>query len=120
MAGWLTAFKVIPWADVIAAAPTVVRGAKKLWDSAKDRAPEATEAAAPGSPEARLQTLEAQLGDLRQELAASSELIRSLAEQNVRLVEAVGILRVRTRTLLVATIIALVLLVALGGVVFLA
>ena len=37
MAGWLTAFKVIPWGDVIAAAPTVARGAKKLWDSIREQ-----------------------------------------------------------------------------------
>lgn len=116
MAGWLTAFKVIPWADVIAAAPTVVRGAKKLWDSAKNQVPEGVQAAAPGSPEARLQVLEAQSADLRKELAASSELINSLAEQNARLVEAVGILRLRTRALLVTTVIAFVLLALMGAV----
>lgn len=120
MAGWLTAFKFIPWADVIAAAPTVVRGAKKLWDSAKSQPPEGVEAAAVASPEARLQALEAQSADLRKELAASSELINSLAEQNARLVEAVGILRVRTRALLVATVIAIALLVALGAAMLLA
>ena len=31
MAGWITAFKVIPWAELIVAAPAVVKGAQKLW-----------------------------------------------------------------------------------------
>ncbi len=115
MAAWLTAFKVIPWADVIAAAPTVARGAKKLWHSVRDQPPDSKSGSVAGSPEGRLEALESQLDDLRKELAASSELISSLAEQNARLVEAVGILRVRTRTLLVATIIAFGLLMVLGA-----
>jgi len=114
VAAWMTAFKVIPWADVIAAAPTVARGAKKLWESVRDQAPDLKAGLAPGSAEGRLQELESQFVDLRKELAASSELINSLAQQNARLVEAVGILRVRTRALLIATVIASVLLVAVG------
>jgi len=120
MAAWLTAFKVIPWADVIAAAPTVARGAKKLWHSVRDQPPDSKTGPMPGGPEGRLEALESQLDDLRKELAASSELISSLAEQNARLVEAVGILRVRTRTLLVATAIAFVLSVAVGALMVLA
>jgi hypothetical protein len=115
VAAWLTAFKVIPWADVIAAAPKVARGAKKLWDSAREQTPDSQADPVPGIPEGRLQALESQLVDLRRELAASSELINSLAEQNARLVEAVGILRVRTRALLIATVIAFALLMAVGA-----
>lgn len=115
MAAWLTAFKVIPWADVIAAAPTVARGAKKLWDTVRDQKPDSKAGPAPDSPEARLQGLASQLVDLRKELAASSELINSLAEQNTRLVEAVGILRIRTRALLVACAAAYLLLAVLAA-----
>jgi len=114
VAGWITAFKIIPWADVIAAAPAVARGAKNLWDSVGDKVHEAGAGPAPGSPEGRLRALESQLVELRRELATSSELINSLAEQNGRLVDAVGILRVRTRALLVATIIAFALLAGIG------
>ena len=116
MAAWLTAFKFIPWADVIAAAPTVARGAKKLWDTVRDQPSGAKTGATADSPEGRLNELESQVGDLRKEVAASTELIKSLADQNARLVEAVGILRIRTRALLVATIVAFALLVVLGGV----
>ena len=120
MAAWLTAFKVIPWSDVIAAAPTVARGAKKLWDSVRDQPPGVKTGPAADSPEGRLNDLEAQLGDLRKELAASLELTKSLAEQNARLVDVIGILRIRTRALLVATVIAFALLVMLGAVILFA
>lgn len=113
---WLTAFKAIPWGDVIAAAPTVAQGAKKLW-GAVGRG-DAGSAAAPGSlpadAEGRLRTLEAQIAGLQREIAASSELIKSLAEQNSRLVDAVEILRVRTRVLLA---LCLALAVILAGLV---
>ena len=72
--------------------------ARKLWTSvrSKDAAP------AEGNwPEARLDALEAQAEELRRELAASSDLIANLAEQNARLVEAVTVLRVRQRILFV-------------------
>ena len=120
MAGWLTAFKVIPWGDVIAAAPTVARGAKKLWDSYREQPTATATGASAQSPEGRLQSLESEVADLRKELAASSEIVSTLAQQNERLVEAVGILRIRTRALLVATIIAFALILVLGGVVFFA
>jgi len=117
VAAWLTAFKVIPWGDVIAAAPTVARGAKKLWDSIRDQPPGPAAGPAPDSPESRVQALESQLVDMRKELAASTELINSLAQQNERLVEVVGILRVRTRALLFATIVTFALLAAIAVIV---
>jgi hypothetical protein len=102
MAVWTTALRHIPWADLIAAAPVVARGARKLWASVRHK--EAAEAE--GSwPEARLDALEAQVEELRKELAASSDLIANLAEQNTRLVEAVTVLRMRTRLLFIATVI---------------
>jgi hypothetical protein len=103
-------FKVIPWGDVIAAAPAVVDGAKKLWGLARDRKPAEVEGARPQGAEGRVRQLEAEVAELRRESAASSELIKSLAEQNAQLVKAVDILRVRTRALLAATAIAAVLL----------
>ncbi|MEK6593151.1 MAG: hypothetical protein AABZ67_08695 [Pseudomonadota bacterium] len=102
--GWITAFKAIPWGDVIAAAPTVAQGAKKLWTAVSkgnpgtgvgvDAGPQ------PGDAESRLRELEAGISELKRESAAASELIKSLAGQNSRLVDAVEILRLRTRALL--------------------
>lgn len=112
---WLTAFKAIPWGDVIAAAPTVAQGAKKLWGAVGKG--DAGSAVAPGSlsadAEERLRTLEAQIAGLQRDNAASSELIKSLAEQNSRLVDAVEILRVRTRALLALCLVLAVLLASL-------
>ena len=39
---WLAALKIIPWKDVIAATPQVVKGAQKLYDSVKNN-PKKTE-----------------------------------------------------------------------------
>jgi hypothetical protein len=99
---------------VIAAAPTVARGARKLWDSIRDQPVTSATGPGPDSPEGRARALESQLAEVRKELAASTELINSLAQQNQRLVEAVGILRVRTRALLFANAIAFALIVAIG------
>jgi hypothetical protein len=109
MAVWTVALKAIPWAELIAAAPVVARGARKLWTSVRSK----DAAEAEGSwPEARLDALEAQLDELRQELTASADLIANLADQNTRLVEAVTVLRMRTRILFV---IALVMAAVVAG-----
>lgn len=109
MAGWITAFKVIPWTDLISAAPAVVTGARKLWAAVRKN--DAAAAAGQG-PESGQQALGGRVEALRRELAAASELVAELAEQNGRLVEAVEILRARTRALIV---IAAILAVAVTG-----
>ena len=57
--GWLTVFKAIPWSDVVAAAPTVVKGARKLVDAVRKRggegeAPDGPEGEAAADPAARM------------------------------------------------------------------
>lgn len=113
--GLMSAFKVIPWVDVIAAAPAVVDGAKKLWALARERNSNSAAATRPQSTEGRIRELEAQVSDLKRESAASAELIKSLAEQNAQLVKAVEILRVRTRALLAASVVAVVILAIIIG-----
>lgn len=102
MSGWITAFKVIPWGELIAAAPTVVKGARQLWATVRKH--EAPQVAGQG-PEAGQRALEAQIDELRKELTAASELVTRLAEQNSRLIEAVEVLRMRTRVLLLLMVI---------------
>lgn|SRR5512145_955895 len=92
---WLTAFKVIPWGQVVQNAPTVLRGAKKLWGMVGNNAAHPHQAVEPSR-------LEHEVVELKQEVAKAAEVITSLAEQNGRLVEVVEILRVRTRVLTVA------------------
>jgi len=116
MAGWITAFKAIPWTVLIAAAPSIVDSARKLWDAVRKQ--EAPRVSGQGQA-ADQRALEEQVAELRRELTAASGLVTSLAEQNNRLVEAVEVLRVRTRVLLLASavmaaaLIGLVLVVAL-------
>jgi hypothetical protein len=67
---------------------------------------------AEGSPAARLESLEAQVEELRGELTSASGLLATIAEQNAQLVEVVAILRVRTRVLLAVS--ALLVMAVLG------
>mgnify|MGYP001446467119 CR=1 FL=1 len=114
MAGWIAAFKVIPWAELIVAAPAVVKGAQKLWAAVrKQEAPQLSG----HDPVSRQRALEAQVGELRRELTAASELVTRLAEQNSRLVSAVEILRLRTRVLFLSSVLMAVTLILLAIVV---
>jgi len=87
---WLTALKVIPWADVLEAAPHVVKGARSLLARTLGDKAAGTAAAGDRSPEA----LSERVARLEAEQASSAELIRSLAEQNAKLVAATAVLRV--------------------------
>lgn len=102
---WIIAFKVIPWADVIEATPAILRGAKQLWGKVqRNEAPPTGMPVPAGNPEDRLAALEARVQQLSDEARASSELIEQLAQHNARLVEAVQTLRVRTRLLMVVSV----------------
>jgi hypothetical protein len=103
MAAWLAVLKVVPWGEVIAAAPKVAVGARKLWDSV-GRKPEAGVAGAETAPApedpsialgARLDRADAELADLRAKLQDATGLIASLAEQNEQLIARIDLLRVR-------------------------
>lgn len=114
MAGWISAFKVIPWGELLVAAPAVVSGARKLWAAVrKQEAPRVTGQGVPADQRA----LEQQIAELRKELADASELVTRLAEQNNRLIEAVEVLRVRTRVLFAlsgVTIVGLIVVAITG------
>ena len=108
---WIAAFKKIPWTEVMSAAPTVVQGTKTLWDRVRGKGTEGTAQNAnetQSSPDdvtaagidRRIRALEAAMADSKSEAQSSAQLIASLAKQNARVVEAVAILRVRTRLLL--------------------
>jgi hypothetical protein len=116
---WILALKAVPWADVVQAAPHIVKGARRLFNSARqsEAVPvEPSQWAGGGrdadSVHARLDRLETGLQTVDREQQDSAELIRSLAEQNARIVEAIQVLRARVRLLL-----GLTLGLTLGGVV---
>jgi septal ring factor EnvC (AmiA/AmiB activator) len=123
---WLVAFKVIPWGDVIAAAPTVAKTARDLWRTLKK--PKSGDAAAAASGrtidaaqmaaqpvEEQLRAMRAELAETRAQLVSTSEVLHTLAEQDEKLIAAVEALRVRTRVLLFA---CAALIAACGWLVF--
>jgi hypothetical protein len=119
MAGWLTVLKVVPWADVISAAPKVASGARKLWDAARKPAPaEAAPGAAPPPADpavvlaARLDQTDAALDDLHGKLLSATELIATLADQNEQLIARIDAMRVRMLWLSVASGVAVVVAIA--------
>ena len=90
----LTMLKAVPWSEVLSAAPSVVGGARKLWDSVGSKP---AEAPAPASEEvvagdrhaalsARLDRSEHEVSTLKEQMRDASALIASLAEQNSQLI----------------------------------
>jgi hypothetical protein len=104
--GWMTVLKLVPWGEVIKNAPVIADGAKKLWDTV-GRKPSPAAAAPPAGGrvatvvddgaalQARLAEAEASIALLHEQMQASSELIKALAEQNAELVRRVETHRVR-------------------------
>lgn len=122
--GWITLLKTVPWMDVIASAPAVAEGAKKLWRSVAQKGPSAAGSAPASSAlvlkietlaqaQARLMALETTVAELHTQMLASSELIKALAEQNTALVKRVEAHRVRL--LWLSGVLAVTLLLAVLG-----
>jgi hypothetical protein len=105
--GWLMVLQSVPWSEVIANAPKLADGAKKLWNAVAGKpalpeqpASDGQAAVSPTSPalaalEARTIALEATVADLHGQMLASSELIKALAEQNAQLVKRIEANRIR-------------------------
>ena len=107
---WLTVLKSVPWGEVIANAPKVADGAKKLWSSVGKKPPVAQPAADSTPPsvvdsgafaelQARLATLETAASELHDQMLASSELIKALADQNALLIKGIEANQIRLRWL---------------------
>jgi hypothetical protein len=113
--GWLMVLQNVPWSEVIANAPKVAEGAKKLWNAVAGKpalpeqpASDGQAAVSPTNPalaalEARNAALEAAVSDLHGQMFASSELIKALAEQNTQLVNRIEANRIRVLWLTAAT-----------------
>lgn len=111
--GWISALKVIPWKDVLEAAPGMVKGAKRLFTAAKaetnsqpiaDSSPTIVSFDAEGlaNLDSRVRHLQAKIFELNSEQNSSAKLIKSLAEQNARVVNAIEVYRVRIKILIYA------------------
>ena len=95
---WAIAAKAIPWTEMIAAAPTIARGARELWQRVKQRDDDAADAAVDTSdPVARIAALENSVSTLAQEAEVGTELVSRLAEQNEQLVAALEVQKKRTQ-----------------------
>lgn len=115
--GWITILKTVPWADVISNAPKVADGAKKLWKTVAKKPPSqgftgtaaqnigSAEAQAGNPLEVRLAEMETRTSELQAQMLASSELIKSLAEQNAELVKRIEAIRIRVLWLGAATVV---------------
>jgi len=103
----LTVLSHIPWGQVVENAPKVADGASRLWSSVtgmRTKSPPVDDAAAfagtvsSGDTEAlrtRIEALEENVRNLSEQMQASSELIKALADQNTQLVQRVELNRVR-------------------------
>ncbi len=111
---WLFALKAVPWTDLVQHAPTIVKGARKLYSTVRGGASQtasahaATSAVPTSAADAavRISELEHRVVEIASEQQASAELIRNLAEQNARMIEAIGIMRARARVLLGVSVVA--------------
>lgn len=103
---WITALKLVPWGDVIQAAPSVLKAAKGLMkkspeqemqEAAQASFPEtATPSLASNSGELALQQvaqLEARVQQLEAAQRASNQVLEKMAEQQAQIVKTVGLLR---------------------------
>ncbi|WP_265948002.1 hypothetical protein [Dechloromonas sp. A34] len=113
---WLTVLQSVPWSDVISNAPKVADGAKKLWNTIGRKSSAQDIETSPGNPghspetqtlaslHAQIGAIEAAMADLHNQLLASSELIKALAEQNALLIAQAEAMRVRLRWMLAAMV----------------
>lgn len=103
----LTVLSNIPWGQVVENAPKVADGAAKLWGRVTDfrkssRAGEADPAVQGESRpseqqllQARVLELEQSVQSLHEQMRASTELIKALADQNTQLVQRIELNRAR-------------------------
>lgn len=98
---WATLFSAIPWTDVIAKAPEIAQGARKLWQKVGKRGTDTppSESSDVPSVDPRLAELEGRLAELTVRQQESAKLLAELAEQNADLIRAAEELRARVRQL---------------------
>ncbi len=118
--GWMAVLQLVPWSDVISNAPKIAEGAKKLWSTVgkkpplEDVAPVAVDDRPSGmaAMEKRLQAMEVAASELHEQMLASADLIRTLAEQNTQLVKRIEVNRARLVMLAAATVVVAVIAIA--------
>ena len=109
--GWMTVLQLVPWSDVITNAPKVADAAKKLWHTVakKPEKGDSLGTSAHTSGAVSLATLQSQVALLHEQMLASSELIKALADQNAQLISRVETGRRRSQRIAAVAGLALVL-----------
>ena len=114
---WLVVLQSVPWSEIIKNASKVAEGAKKLWSSVSNKSAVKTMAKDVEQPshltdsatimqlQSRLADMELATAELHSQMLASSELIKSLAEQNGELIASIELNRRRMLWLALATLI---------------
>jgi hypothetical protein len=100
--GWLVVLQSVPWTEVMKNAPKVAEGAKKLWSAIVTKKPPSPRVIPSAEQRTHLPNdqiiaalqgqvaaLEIETIDLHNQMLASSELIKALAEQNTQLIQRV-------------------------------
>lgn len=111
---WFALLKAVPWGEVVKKAPEIAESAKKLWGTVAQKSPQkeleahtvfATEEQEINGLKDRLENIEAANAELHNQMLATSELIRSLAEQNAGLINSIELNRLYTKKLATFTVI---------------
>lgn len=122
MAAWLTALKLVPWTDVIQAAPHVVKAARSLLKKSGPENPGTEHPspdhyhadladADPATLRSHIALLESRMAALEQSHQESAILIGQMAQQQAQIVQTVGLLRTGiTRLVWVCATLGLVVL----------
>ncbi len=108
MAAWLTVLTSVPWSDVIKNAPKVVDGSKKFWNAVAKKTHLKEISVSENKPSivpesSAIASLETSVSDLQAQMLASSELIKTLAEQNTQLIKRIETNRIHMLWLSAAT-----------------
>jgi hypothetical protein len=120
--GLVTFIAKVPWRQVVENAPKLFEAASKLWDSVTKKSTRAVELPASGKPAAiseteslksQLSVLSANVATLQEQMMASSQLIKNLAEQNTLLVSRVELSRVKHLRLVIAIGVAVAILLGM-------
>lgn len=110
----ITVLSNIPWGQVVDNAPKVADGASKLWNAVVNRKKSRADSDSSDGGEAtaasserevllqRVATLEENVRSLQDQMQASTELIKTLAEQNTTLVQRIELNRQKLFRLAVA------------------
>ena len=125
----ITVLSNIPWGQVVETAPKVADGAARLWNAVTrkkpDQEPEASAKTVPDAAQSetellkkRLVEMEEEVISLQDQMGASTELIKALADQNAQLVRRIELNSVRILRLATATAIGAVVMI--GAIAYLA